>query len=136
MPLPLLPDTLALGREALLAQTPVTAIVSTRVYGSRIPGSPTYPLIVLSVVDDDEARDPALGEARLQADCWGAGSGPVEEEQARLLARTVRAVARDLAGTYTAGTVTGCAPGQIISAPDPTTGRVRFIVDLLITTHP
>lgn len=134
MPLPLLPDAISLGREALLAQAPVTALVSTRIYGA-IPGSPTWPLIELAIVDDDEARDPALGEARLQANCWGAGPSSDDKRDALALARTVRSVARDLRGAYASGAVVKCAPGQIIPAPDPQTGRVRFLVDLLLTSH-
>lgn len=134
MPLPLLPDLIALSREAILAQSAMTALVSTRVYG-RIPGTPTWPLITLAVVDDGEARDPALGDARVQADCWGAGPSTTDEEVARLIARTLRSVARNLRGTYTTGVITGCAPGQVISAPDAQTGRARMICDLLIVSH-
>lgn len=134
MPLPLLPDVKALGREALLAQSAITALVSTRIYG-RIPDSPTWPLLEVRIVDDDEAGDPALGAARLQVNCWGAGPSPTDEAAALVIARTVRAVARDLYGTYTSGTVAYAAPGQIIPATDPQTGRVRFVVDLIITSH-
>jgi hypothetical protein len=134
MPLPLLPDVVDLAITGLAAQPSITALVSSRVY-SRIPGTPTWPLLVVSTVDEGEAGDPGLGESRVQVDCWGAGNGPGYDQQARLLARTVRAVARDLVGSYVGkGSITGCAPGLIVPAPDGDTGRARFIVDLLLTT--
>lgn len=134
MPVPLLPDVIDLAITALAAQSPVTALVSTRIY-SRRPDNPTWPLLVVSTVDDDEGRDPALGLSRVQVDCWGGGNGAGYDQQARLLARTVRSVARDLKGTYGGGVVTGCAPGLIIPAPDSDTGRARFIVDLILESH-
>lgn len=134
MSVPLLPDVIALGRDALVAQTAVTALVSTRIYDA-IPSSPVWPLIELQIVDDGEAGDPALGAARLQANCWGAGPTATDKQAALDVARTLRSVARDLRGTYSSGSLADCAPGLIIPAPDPQTGRVRFVVDLLLTTH-
>lgn len=134
MPLPVLPDVIALGREAILAQSAITALVSTRVY-RQIPASPIWPLITLSLVDDLEAPEPALSATRLQADCWGAGPSTADEQAAWLIVRTLRSVARELKGTYATGTLTACAPGPLIPSPDPQTGRIRIICDLLITAH-
>lgn len=134
MPIPLLPDPVALTIQALLAQTSLTALVGTRMY-DRIPGNPTWPLLVVSAVSDDEERDPALGAARVQVDCWGAGNSPGDTATAQTIARTVRSTARDLAGTYAAGMLVDCSPALFAPAPDPTTGRARFVADLLLTTH-
>lgn len=128
--LPLLPDTVAVVRDAWLAQPSVTAIVGGRV-SARINGT-VWPQLIVSTVDDGEAADPTLGVARVQNDCWGAGATDADTAAARLLARTLRAAARDLKGTYPSGTVVDCAPLLFIAAPDPTTGRARFILDLQV----
>lgn len=134
MPLPLLPDVVDVTITALLAQPAVTALVSTRIYG-QLPATPTWPLLVVSTVDDDEGGDPYLGLARVQVDCWGAGPSAADVAQARLLARSVRSVARDLKGTYAGGTITGAAPALFLAQPDPQTGRARFVVDLNVESH-
>lgn len=134
MPLPLLPDPVELTRLGLVAQPAVTAFVAARVH-DRIPSSPVYPLIRLDLISDDEERDPSLGFARVQAGCWGTGAGPNDTAAAQQLARTIRAAARDLQGTYAAGVIVSCSPGLIVPAPDPTTGRARFLVDLFLITH-
>lgn len=134
MPVPVLPDSLALAREALLAQSSLTALVSTRIY-ERIPASPTWPLLVASIVDDLELEW-HTGQARVQVDVWGAGSSPTQAAEALNITRVVRAVARDLRGSWTAGDVASAAPGIIIPAPDPDTGRARYLIDLLIQTNP
>lgn len=135
MPLALLPDVVALAITALRAQTAVTALVSQRVY-SRIPASPTWPLLVVSTVDEGEAGEPIVGASRVQVDCWGGGNGADYDQQARALGRTVRSVTRDLVGSYTGGSIVACSPELMIPAPDSDTGRARFIVDLSITTAP
>ena len=134
MPLPLLPDVLDLAITALAMQTAVTAI-SPRIV-SRTTSTSVYPLYEVFVVDTGEAGDPVLGESRVQVNCWGGGNGPNYDQQALLMARTVRSVARDLKGIYAGGTITGCAPGLIVPAPDSDTGRARFIIDLIIESHP
>lgn len=135
MPLPLLPDPVELARLALRAQPSVTALVADRIADRTPGGQVAYPRIRLNLISDDEERDPSLGYARVQADCWGDGDDPDATAAALALARTVRAVARDLQGTYAAGVIASCDPGLIIPAPDPTTGRARYVVDLLLTTH-
>lgn len=134
MPVPVLPDSIALAREALLAQSSLTALVSTRIY-DRIPASPTWPLLVLSVVDDLELEW-HTGQARVQVDVWGRSGSPTDAAEALNIARVVRSVARDLRGSWAAGDVSNAAPGTIIPAPDPETGRARYVIDLLLETNP
>lgn len=134
MPLPLLPDVIALIRDAWLAQSSVTALVSTRIY-DRIPASATstdFPLVELIDVDDDEASDAVHGLSRVQNSIWGQGPSPANTQQARLIARTMRAAARDLKGTYSTGTIYACTPALFIPQPDPATGRARFILDTVL----
>lgn len=134
MPTPVLPDAMVAARVALLGQTTLTALVNSRIY-EAIPSDPppTYPLLVVSLVDDDELRPETL-IARVQVDVWGAGKSVVDVRECKTIAATVRSVARDLKGTWswTGGTasISMAVAGQIIPNPDPTSGRARFIVDL------
>jgi hypothetical protein len=134
MPVSLLPDALALTREALLAQSSLTALVGTRIY-DRIPGTPTWPLLVLTVIDEVELEW-HTGQPRVQVDVWGAGSTATDAANALTIARTVRSVTRDLRGSWTAGDISNAAPSTIVPAPDQTTGRARYVIDLLLETNP
>lgn len=132
MPLPLDPDVVALTKEALLAQPSVTALVSTRIY-DRLPGSPTYPLLVVTSVDGSESDEPVIGEDRVQIDVWGRPLAELNARtDARTLAATVKSVVRDLRGTWTAGKIVNSAHLNTVPQPDDTSGRTRYIVDLQI----
>lgn len=134
MAVPLLPDVTQLAIDALLAQSPVTALVGTRIY-PRIPDTPTWPLLRVSVVDEIE-RQWHTGLARVQVDCWGAGNTLTDEQQARTIARTLVSVHRDLRGAYASGRISNTGLGAVVPAPDPDNGRPRFVVDLLLHVHP
>lgn len=131
MPTPVLPDSTIAARTALLAQSTLTALVAARIYYA-VPAPladgtpPTYPLLVVSLVDDDELRPETLA-ARVQVDVWGKGNSTQDVLDCKAIAAVVRSVARDLKGT--AG-ISNSVSGQIIPSPDPTAGRARFIVDL------
>jgi len=128
--MPILPDPVVVAREALLAQTAVTSSpVGTRVHFA-IPETTTYPIWVLSLVDDDELRPETL-DVRLQVDVWGDGNTPDDQVATKASAALLRSVARDLNGDWASGKIRGCVAGQIIPNPDTTSGRARFIVDLL-----
>lgn len=139
MPTPVLPDPVVVARVALLGQTALTAVIAQRVY-QAIPSDPppTYPLLVVSLVDDDEERPEAM-LARVQVDVWGKGKSVADLNECRAVANLVRSVARDMkgfwTGTWGSASITLCAPGQIIPNPDETSGRSRFIVDLEIHTQ-
>jgi hypothetical protein len=139
MPTPVLPDPVVVARTALLGQATLTAVVNQRVY-QAIPSdpAPTYPLLVVSLVDDDEERPEAM-IARVQVDVWGKGKSIVDLNECRMVANIVRSVARDMrgawSGTWGSASITLCAPGQIIPNPDETSGRARFICDLEIHTQ-
>lgn len=130
MPTPLLPDPTVAAREALLAQSAVAALVSTRIHFA-IPSAPIWPLVILTLIDDDELRPETL-TARVQADVWGAGNTTQDTLDCKLIARTIRSVARDLRGTWGAAQISNAVAGQTIPSPDDTTGRARQIVDLLL----
>lgn len=128
MPTPLLPDAIVATRTALLAQTPVTALVSTRIYYA-IPAAPTWPLLVLSLIDDDELRPETL-TARVQVDAWGASNTTVDVINCKAIVAAIRSVARDLRGTWGGVQISNAVAGQVVPNPDPTSGRARFICDL------
>jgi hypothetical protein len=129
MPLAVLPDALVVVREAMLAQTAITASpVGTRISWS-IPEAGTYPLWVLSLVDDIELRPETLA-VRVQCDVWGAGATAQDLADAKASAALLRAVARDLNGDWATGKIRNCVAGLVVPNPDPKAGRVRFIVDL------
>lgn len=125
-----LPDPVVVAREALLAQAAVTtSAVSSRVHFA-IPETTTYPIWVLSLVDDDELRPETL-DVRLQVDVWGDGNTSDDQVDTKASAALLRSVARDLNGDWSSGKIRACVAGQIIPNPDTTSGRARFIVDLL-----
>jgi len=136
MPSPVLPDPVVAARTALIAQPTLTALVAQRVYYA-VPspwpqaGSPLVdlPVLVLSLVDDDELRPETL-IARVQVDVYGAGGNKQEVIDCKAIAAVVRSVARDLRGTWGAAAISNSVAGQIIPNPDTTSGRARFIVDL------
>lgn len=135
MPTPILPNPKVAARTALLAQTALTALVAQRVYYA-IPAlvggvEPTYPLVVLSIVDSDELRPETL-TARVQADVWGRGKETQDVLDTEAIAAVIRSVARNLVGTWGGASISNAVAGQAIPQPDSTTGRARTIVDLLI----
>jgi hypothetical protein len=135
MPLVLLPNVVALTKEAVLAQASVSALVDARGY-DRIPVSPTWPLLVFTLVDETESPEPAIGEARIQVDVWGEQLSELgAATEVGLIARTLVSVVRDLRGTWTAGRIVNSAHLGTIPQPDPVSGRARNIVDLQISSH-
>ena len=134
MPTPTLPDTIELVREALLAQSAITAMVGTRIY-DRVPASPAWPLIVLDTVDESEIEWHTW-QARVSVNVWGAGPTSNDEANARTIARAIVAYSRDLRGGWTAGHIRACWHIVTVPAPDETTGRARFVVDVMVETMP
>lgn len=124
-----LPDATVVAREAMLAQTLITGEVGTRIRYA-VPETETYPLLVLTSVDDDELRPETL-TVRVQVDVWGKGASTQDTLDCNRIARKIRASARDLNGDWANGKIRGCVAGQIVPNPDTTSGRSRFVVDLL-----
>jgi hypothetical protein len=132
-----LPDAVQLVRDGLLADPDVTALVSTRVL-SQLPASPTYPCVIVYRFGGVPPVREWLDQARLQLDCWA-----TDDVNASLVARTVRAAAHNLEG-YTHPTL-GCIAG-VDDAEGPRwgeddtsvtyTGTPRYLVTLLVSTHP
>jgi hypothetical protein len=133
MPTPVLPNPKVAARTGLLAQTALTALVSTRIYYA-IPANPVFPLVVLSTVDADELRPETL-TARVQADIWGAGGSTQDTLDCEAIAAVVRSVARNLVGTWGGASISNAVAGQAIPQPDSTTGRARTIIDLQLEVN-
>lgn len=130
MPTPVISDPVTAVRAALVAQTPLTALVAQRIYYA-IPATPTWPLLVLSLVDEDEIRPEAV-TARVQVDVWGSGGSTQQVIDTKAIAAVLRSVARDLRGTWGGATISNAVAGQTIPSPDTTTSRARFVVDLQV----
>lgn len=133
-----LPNPKVVARTALLAQSSLTTLVAQRIYYA-IPApvggvEPTYPLIVLSIVDNDELRPETL-TARVQADVWGKGNSTQDGLDTEAIAAVLRSVARNLVGTWSGGTIGNAVAGQAVPQPDSTTGRARTIVDLQLEVN-
>ena len=128
--MPVLPNPKVAARTGLLAQTALTALVGQRVYYA-IPANPTYPLVVLTVVDSDELRPETL-TARVQADVWGEGNSTQDVLDTEAVVAVIRSVARSLVGTWGGAAISNAVAGQAIPQPDTETGRARTIVDLLL----
>jgi len=83
----------------LLSQSPVTALVGTRIYKVRRPQATTLPAITVSKVGQEpsfyQAKASSAATARFQISCWGA-----TQDAARSVAEAVRG---ELDG-YRAGT--------------------------------
>lgn len=144
MPIPVIADPVLAARNALLAQTALTAIVAQRIY-LAIPGpvngvEPTWPLVVLTLIDEDELRPETL-TARIQADVWGAGGSTQDGIDCKRIAAAIRSVARDLRGIWPdplggpTAQIGNAVAGQIIPQPDSLSGRARFIVDLQLEVN-
>lgn len=138
MSTPVLPNPKVVARTALLAQSALTALVVQRIYYA-IPApvggvEPTYPLVVLSIVDNDELRPETL-TARVQGDIWGKGNSTQDVLDVEAIAAVLRSVARNLVGTWTEGTIGNAVAGQAVPQPDSTTGRARTIVDLQLEVN-
>lgn len=144
MSTPVIADPVIAARNALAAQSAITALVGQRIYYA-IPApvggvEPTYPLLVLSLVDDDELRPETL-TARVQVDVWGTGSDNFALLDCKKIAATVRSVARDLRGAWPdslggpTAYISNSVAGQIIPNPDSTSGRARFVVDLQLEVN-
>lgn len=69
-------------RTRVLALTPVTTLVSARVYLDKLPQSPTYPAVRVQLISDprdQHLRGPnATQRARVQVDCYASESSGVD----------------------------------------------------------
>ena len=132
MPAPILPDAVKIVADEI--RSAGIGLIGTRVYGFRLPASPTYPAVRVTRLGGATAAANWLDGARLQIDVFGG-----TEEQAWDATAAVRSELADLDGKHIPGiaTVTGIeelsGPGWL---PDPTTQRARWTWDIRLFVHP
>lgn len=132
MAIALAPDAAVVACEALAAQPEIVALLADRVY-TGWPEYQLYPLITIDVVDEIEL-DALQHSVRVQVNCWGQGLTPDDEREAALIGRTVFAVARNLRGAWSSGSIANSAPMNLVSAPSD--GWWRYTVDVLMELYP
>ena len=63
----------------LAASTPITALVSDRIFPNAIPPAESYPCITFNRIGSEQPHymlaAAAIQSARVQIDCWGRGRG-------------------------------------------------------------
>ena len=125
MPFTLLPDAETVTVQALAAQASIVALVGSRIYAVT-PDAPTFPLVRVTKVAERFTDEEGAEDCTIQLDCIAS-----TDAEASLLARTVVAARKDLAGHYAAGWVAlvGIGSGPI-PAHDTEAERYRYVVDL------
>lgn len=127
MPLPIIPSARVVLRQALLAQAALTSTaIGTDVFFA-VPGNPSWPILVLHVIDEIELR-PETNACRVQVNVWGSGDAPDDAVEAEGLAAVLQSLSRDCDGVWAAGKINNCRAPNRLPSPDPS-GRVRVIVD-------
>jgi hypothetical protein len=149
MPTRLMPDARPLMRDFLKEQASIKALIGNpaRIHGA-IPRTPIFPLlIIVGDVAGTEIIREHLDEAVVQFDVYGnidtdanAPASTDFDDQARLIARTVRAEALTAPSyDHPRGVITDVATlRRPQPLPDTTTNpsRPRYSFDLGITCHP
>lgn len=135
MPLPIVPSARLVLRDALLAQSVLTATtVGTDIRLSKPSTWPGKAIIVLSNVDEIELR-PECNECRVQVDLYGAGSSVADYEAIEGIAPILQSVSRDCDGNWAKGNIRKCRAPSRLPSPD-SSGRARIIVDFELEVTP
>ena len=97
-------DILTGYRTYLVSKSAVTDVCSTRIYFGSLPQRPTYPAIVLHLIDRESTRHltnaGGIARSRLQVDCFG-----MTHNDAENLAEQVRLVTEHYTGAWGTETV-------------------------------
>jgi len=116
----------------LSSDSNITALVSDRIYGSRMPQSPTYPNIVYSRISADRDRTVeganGIERARIQLDCRARTYG-----EAKDLAAAVIDSIEDYSGLMGTITVRHVAIDNDNDFYDPDAEAERVSIDAIIT---
>jgi hypothetical protein len=134
------PDVEALVASHLRGRQAVSAIVGQRV-GTRTPGTLAAPWVRLTQINDEPATVSSalhLVTVWLQIDCYAGDDRDHGQEQASLLARTVRDELHRMPGTYSTGVVTAVRFSGTRRAPDDDLdpARERYSFDAYLSVHP
>jgi hypothetical protein len=135
--LQVLPDAVLLVVRFLQAQTDVMALVGTRTY-TKLPQSPTWPLVTVGRIGGIAHWPPWVDPARLLFKAWG-DSSVNAESTTRTIAATVQAALQELPGVHDLGVVTGVVEdGGLQRLPDPTYTPAREVqlFSATVVLHP
>lgn len=149
MPTRLMPDQRPLWRDFLRARPSIQALIGNpaRIHGA-IPRTPIFPLVIIvGEVGGIEIVREHLEQVTVQFDVYGnidtdddAPTSTDHDDQARLIARTVRAEALTAPSyDHPRGVITDVATARHPQPlPDTTTNppRPRYSFDLAVTAHP
>jgi hypothetical protein len=123
------PDPEKLLRRFLLTHPLIAATHGGRV-GTALPG--TYPAIRITLVSSRPSASTDEFLPELQVECVADDQGV-----ASLLARNTVAAIGDIVGSYPEG---ACRGHEIVfgpmASPDGTTGRYRYLFDVLLMLYP
>lgn len=134
------PDLAVLLVTYLAARADVTAITDR--IGTRTPETTSEPWVritLLPEVTHPSSRALHLTHALVQLDCYGGADRDTSEDEASLLARTVRVALHEMPdATHTGAVITAVADLSMHQAADPDLepARDRFILQATITAHP
>ena len=139
----LLPNVEALAIDWLKAHDSITALIGSpvaRVY-TEIPGTPTYPLLTVTLFAGVEKIAEHLDESYVQLAAYGRMPENAGKLEAELLCRTARAVL--IAARFSdhdRGVVTDVrtvsTPRLLPDDSTPDTPRPRYLCELAMTVHP
>lgn len=128
------PDPEGLTRDALKADSGVSAIVGNRVFFGipKRAGEATYPMItVFRVGGGQDSSEVPLDDALVQVDCWGSfdAQGNGLKAQCTALVNAVRS-SLEAMGTVTriAGVELGVNVESVLWLPDPDNARPRYSI--------
>ena len=115
----------------LLADTDVAALVSTRVYGVKLPQDPTLPAVVMARISESPEYATGgmvgLSAGRFQIDCWAAGLAG-----SRNLKEAVRKLLSGYKGTIGAEAIRGSFQETSTDLYDSELDAHRVSMDFLI----
>lgn len=135
MPTPVIPPAKAVLREALLAQTLLTATTVGNDIRTRRPSAwPAKPIIVLTTIDEVELR-PEANSCRVQADLFAGSIDTAGDDEIETIAPILQAVARDCDGDRSKGKIRNCRAPTRLPSPEAS-GRGRIIVDFEFEVTP
>ncbi len=123
-------DILQGSRAFLVANVPLAALVSTRIYALQLPQNPTLPAITYQVISDvhEVVQSGPVGfpSARVQYNCYG-----VTLEAAEAVYQALRLAVDGYAGMMGGVKVWLASVANKIDQLDPDTKRYKAIVDVI-----
>ena len=133
MSVTVLPDAEALVISYLESQSPITSLVSNRVYGD-MPASPAFPLILVRRIGGLARWPHYLDQPSFQLEAYGRNRA-----EASQVARVAHAVLKDMPQEHSRGVVSSVQDSLGLTwQPDPTysPAKPRYLFGVVLTLHP